>query len=154
MKLSNGIIKLYITMKKVVKLPEPSGRAVGVDLNFNEIVVGNEKIEFRIKTPLARIMHIKHNHMERTQKKYSKKWLNVKGIRNAISRWWKRISGIIDNFVKQTSKIIVKLVKELGFNTIVLEDLNGLKYKQAKLKKTWRKRFTFFAYRKLQHWIE
>jgi len=32
--------------------------------------------------------------------------------------------------------------------------LNGLRDKQAKMRKSWRERFTFFAYRKLQSWIE
>ncbi len=65
-----------------------------------------------------------------------------------------KIHNINDNFAKQTSLRIVKLAKKLGYNTIVLEDLNGLRDEQAKLKKPWRERFTFFTYRKLQSWIE
>ena len=42
----------------------------------------------------------------------------------------------------------------MGYDTIVLEDLNGLRDKQAKQKKPWRERFTFFTYRRLQKWID
>ena len=52
------------------------------------------------------------------------------------------------------SRKIVLVAKEQGFDTIVLEDLNDLRDEQAKLKKFWREKFTFFTYRKLQKWIE
>jgi IS605 OrfB family transposase len=154
MKLENGVVKLYVTMRKRVKLADASENAIAVDLNFEEVVVGDGIVECRIRTPLRRIMHIKRNHIEKTQKKYPKKWLVVKGIRKAISKWWRRISRITDDFVKQTSKKIIRIAKSLGYDTIILEDLNGLKSNQAKMKKLWRERFTFFVYRKLQNWIE
>ena len=154
LKLGKGAIKLLVTFKKAVKIAEPSENAVAVDLNFEEVVMGNHEFEARFKTPLQRIVHIKKNHIEKTQKKYNKQWRYVKGIRNAISRWWKKISNITDDFVKQISRRIVVFAKEKGYDTIVLEDLNGLKDEQAKLKKSWRDRFTFFTYRKLQSWIE
>ncbi len=99
-------------------------------------------------------MHIKKNHIEKTQKKYNKQWRYVKGIRKAISKWWKRIHNINDDFAKQTSLRIVKLAKRLECNTIVLENLNGLKDEQAKMKRPWRERFTFFSYKRLQFWIK
>ena len=154
MKIQGKVIKLYVTLKKVVEIANPSEKAVAVDMNFSEIVVGNDKTEARFRTPLWRIMHLKKNHIEKTQKKYNKQWLHVRGIRKAISRWWKRISNITDDFVKQISRRIVLTVKEQGYDTIVLEDLNGLRDKQTKQKKPWGERFTFFAYRKLQDWIE
>ncbi len=154
MKLEKGAVKLLITFKKTVKIADPSERAVAVDLNFNEVVIGNREFEERFKTPMQKIVHIKRNHIERTQKKYNKQWRHLKGVRRAISRWWKRISNITDNFVKQVSKRIVEISKKSGYDTIVLEDLNGLKEEQAKMKRPWRERFTFFAYRKLQNWIE
>ena len=154
MKLCGKVIKLYVTLKKVVEIANPSEKAIAIDMNFNEVVVGNDETEARFNTPLQRIMHIKKNHIEKTQKKYNRQWRHVRGIRNAISKWWKRISNITDNFVKQVSRKIVLTVKEQGYDTIILEDLNGLKEEQAKLKKAWRERFTFFAYRKLQSWIE
>ncbi|WP_048084335.1 RNA-guided endonuclease TnpB family protein [Archaeoglobus profundus] len=154
MKLENGLVKLFVTFKKTVKVAEPSENAVAVDLNFEEVVLGNHEFEVRFKTPLRKIIHLKKNHIEKTQKKYNRKWRYVKGIRNAISRWWSRINGITNDFVKQVSRRIVVFVKERGYDTIVLEDLNGLKDEQAKLRKSWRERFTFFAYRKLQNWIE
>ena len=154
MKIHGTVIKLYVTLKKVVEIAYPSEKAVAVDMNFSEIVVGNDETEARFRTPLQRIMHLKKNHIEKTQKKYNRQWRHVKGIRKAISRWWSRISNITDDFAKQVSRRIVLTVKEQGYNTIVLEDLNGLKEEQAKLKKTWRERFTFFTYRKLQSWIE
>jgi putative transposase len=154
MKLENGVVELFVTFKKVVKVVEPSENAVAVDLNFNEVVMGNHEFEARFRTPLQKIMHIKKNHIEKSQKKYNMQWKYVKGIRNAISRWWGRISGMTDDFVKQVSKRIVEIAKRLGYDTIVIEDLNGLREEQVKLKKSWRERFTFFTYRKLQKWIE
>ncbi len=154
LKLENGIVKLFITLKKVVRVADPSEYAVGVDLNFKEVVVGNYEFEARFRTPLQKIMHVKKDHIEKTQKRYNKQWLHIKGIRRAISRWWERISNITDDFAKQVSKRIVKIAKRFGYDTIVLEDLNGLKEEQAKMSKPWRERFTFFAYRKLQNWIE
>ena len=154
MKLRGTVVKLYVTLKKVVGIANPSEKAVAVDLNFEEVVIGNHEFEARFRTPLRKIIHLKKNHIEKTQKKYNRKWGYVKGIRNAISRWWKRINGITNDFVKQVSRRIVLFAKERGYDTIVLEDLNGLKDEQAKLKKTWREKFAFFAYRKLQNWIE
>ncbi|ADB57341.1 RNA-guided endonuclease TnpB family protein [Archaeoglobus profundus] len=154
MKIQGKMIKLYVTLKKVVKIANPSEKVVAVDMNFEEVVVGNDKTEARFRTPLQRIIHIKKNHIEKTQKMYNKQWLHVRGIRKAISRWWRRINGVTNNFVKQISRKIVAFAKERGYDTIVLEDLNGLRDKQAKLKKSWSERFTFFVYRKLQSWIE
>jgi len=153
LKLHKGCIKLYVTLKKVVRI-HPSKNAIAVDMNFNEVVAGNEKGELRVKTPLQRIMHIKKNHIEKTQKRYNRQWRYVKGIGLAISRWWGRINGITSDFVRQVSRKIVLFAREQGCDTIVLEDLNGLRDKQSKMKKPWRERFTFFAYRKLQSWIE
>ena len=152
MKMRGKIIRLYVTLKKVVEIANPSEKAVAVDMNFSEIVVGSDETEARFNTSLQRIMHLK-NHIEKTQKKYNKQWLQ-RGIRKAISRWWRRINGITDDFVRQVSRKIVLFAKERGYDTIVLEDLNGLRHEQAKMKKLWRERFTFFAYRKLQNWIE
>lgn len=154
MKLVKGVVKLLITLKKTVKIAEPSENAVAVDSNFNEVVMDNNEFEVRFRTPLQKILHIKKNNIEKTQKRYDRQWRYVRGIRNAISRWWKRISNITDDLVKQVSKRIVEISKSLGYDTIVLEELNGLKDEQAKMKKSCRDRFTFFAYRKLQNWIE
>lgn len=76
-----------ITLKKRVRIPTVNEKCIAIDLNFEEIVVGNFERLVRIKTPLQRIMHIKKNHIEKTQKKYNKQWRFVEGIRNAISRW-------------------------------------------------------------------
>ena len=154
LRMEKGKIIFLMTLKKRVRIPTVSERCIAVDLNFEEIVVGNFEGVIRIKTPTKRIMHIKKNHIEKTQKKYNKQWRHVKRIRKAISRWWKRIHDINDNFAKRASLSIVKLAERLGYNTIVLEDLNGLRDEQAKLNKPWRERFTFFAYRRLQFWIE
>ncbi len=153
-KLSKGKVKFYVTLKKMITLPEPSDKAVAIDLNFEEIVVGNLAREMRIRTPMRRIMHIKRNHIEKIQKRYNRSWRHVKGIRKAITRWWNKINGLLGDFVKQTAKNIVKWAKSLGYDTIIMEDLNGLKDKQAKMKKSWRDRFTFFIYRQIQKWIE
>ena len=154
MKLENGLVKLFVTFKKTVKVAEPSENAVAVDLNFEEVVMGNHEFEARFRTPLRKIMHLKKNHIEKTQRKYNRQWKYVKGIRKAISRWWRRISNFTEDFVKQVSRRIVKIAKRFGYDTIVLEDLNGLRDEQVKLRKSWRERFTFFTYRKLQSWIE
>ena len=111
MKIHGKVIKLYVTLKKVVEIANPSEKAVAVDMNFSEIVVGNDKTEIRFGTPLQRIMHLK-NYIEKTQKKYNRQWRHVKGIRKAISRWWERINGITNDFAKQVSRRIVLTVKE------------------------------------------
>jgi len=145
---------LYVTVKKTTTIPKPSHKAIAVDLNFREVVFGNHDIERRIKTPLERLLHIKQHHIDKIQRKYNKSWKYNKHIKRAISRWWRKIRGVLDNFVKQTSLKIVLFAKEQNCDTIVLEDLNGLMCKQAKTRKTWRDKFTFFTYRKLQSWIE
>ena len=149
-----GKIKAYLSLSRDIKISEPSSKAVAVDLNFEEVVVGNLAREIRFRAPLQRIMHIKKNHIEKTQKRYTTTWLAINNIKKSISRLWERVNGIMNNFVKQTSKEIVKWMKQLGYDTVILEDLEQLRDKQAKLTKPWRERFTFFAYRKLQNWIE
>ncbi|GEM_PF-3193942 len=47
MKIHGTVIKLYVTLKKVFEVAEPSEKAVAVDMNFNEVVMGNDKTEVR-----------------------------------------------------------------------------------------------------------
>jgi len=154
LKYKDGKVICFVSVMKKIKKVNPSPNAVALDLNFSEIVLGNYEFEYRIKTRMNRIMNIKKNYIEKTQKRYSKSWRFIPGVRRAISRWWNRVHNLNDDFVKRISLYIVKTVKDLGYDTIVLEDLNKLRDKQAKLTKPWRERFTFFSYRKLQRWIE
>ena len=150
----NGEIKAYLSFKIDRFICNPSINAIAVDVNMNEIVIGNYKEELRIRTPMWKIMHIKKNHIDKTQKRYNKIWLAINDIKRAISKWWKRIHNINENFAKQCSAFIVNYAVMNGYDTIILEDLEKLKDKHAKLTKPWRERFNFFAYRRLQFWIE
>ncbi len=95
LKMEENKVVFLMTVKKRVKTPAISEKCIAVDLNFEEIVIGNFERIARIKTPMKKIMHIKKNHIERAQMKYNKQWRFVKGIRKAITRWWKKSTTLM-----------------------------------------------------------
>ena len=127
----NGEIWIYLTFEKEVALIIPK-HVMGIDINFNNItytvvdvsgkLVSMGAIPFNgLKRGLAHKIIA-----EKIQKKYSKKWRYVKGIREAIRRHGWRARNILTDSCHYISKRLVEIAKEYGA-LIVLEDLNKLR---------------------------
>ena len=131
---------------------------MGVDINFSNITYAI--IDFRGK--LVSMGTIPFNGLKRAlthkiiaekiQRRYPKKWMYVKGIREAIRRHGRRARNILSDSLHYISRRVVEVAK--GYNAmIVLEDLNKLKAR-ANGSKEFNKKLTLWAYRRLQDCIE
>jgi len=148
---------VHVSFRKPKTEAKPSLNAIAVDVNMREIIFGRPGNIVRIPTRVEDCIRIK-KHMEYLQRKYSlsryRPWLARRRIRKRISELGERIRSITDDFVKKASKRIVDFAKRIGCDTIVIEDLTGLRDAQARLRKPWRERLLFTTYRRLLWWIE
>jgi len=148
---------LHVVVKKYVKDVKASTRAIAVDVNEHEIVYGFQDYIVRDRTRVEDCIRIK-KHIERLQKKYSfgkyRAWLTRRRLLKRIKELSRRIHNITNDFVRKEAKRIVDFAIAHGMDTIVIEDLNNLNKKSRKLKKPWRERLIYMAYRKLLWWIE
>jgi len=152
----NGEIWIYLTFEKEVALIIPK-HVMGIDINFNNItytvvdvsgkLVSMGAIPFNgLKRGLAHKIIA-----EKIQKKYSKKWRYVKGIREAIRRHGRRARNILTDSCHYISKRLVEIAKEYGA-LIVLEDLNKLR-SRANDSRSFNKRLSLWTYRRIQSYI-
>ena len=152
----DGAIRVYFTFEKEVKPKEPR-TVMGIDINFNNITytiidaVGNlitmGTIPFNgLKRALAHKIIV-----EKIQRKYSRKWRYVRGIREAIRRHGRRTKNILADSCHYVSRRIVGIAKEYNA-LIVLEDLGKLRYR-ANGSRRFNKKLALWAYHRIQGYI-
>ncbi len=130
---------------------------MGVDINFGNITYTIISMSGKLVTagviPFNGLKRaLAHKVIaEKIQKKYSKEWRYVKGIREAIRRHGRRARNIIIDACHYVSKRIVEIAKEYNA-LIVLEDLNKLKSRANGSRKLNRK-LTLWTYRRIQSYI-
>jgi putative transposase len=152
----NNTVWVYLTFEKDVKPREPR-TIMGIDVNFNNIAYTivdlNGKLVSMSIIPFNGLRRALSHRIiaEKIQRKYSKKWRNVKGIREAISRHGRRARSILVDSCHYISKRIVEIAKEYNA-LIVLEDLNKLKARTNGSRK-FNKRLALWAYRRIQGYI-
>ena len=152
----DGVIWVYFTFEKEVKLKEP--RAVmGVDINFNNItytivdmhgnLVSMGTISFNgLKRALAhRII------AEKIMRRYSRKWRCVKGVKEAIRKHGRRARNILKDSCHYISRRIVEIAREYNA-LVVLEDLDKLR-NRANGSRRFNKKLSLWTYRRIQSYI-
>ncbi|EZQ01864.1 transposase, partial [Candidatus Acidianus copahuensis] len=90
--------------------------------------------------------------MSTLQKKYPA-WRSLKRVLLRIVAVHQNIHDDLVDWARKEAIRVINYAKRLGKDTIILEDLNGLNERQPDLKKSWRERFQYMAYRTLQFWI-
>ncbi len=147
---------VYLTFEKKVKLRRPR-TIMGIDINFNNvtytIIDFNGKLVYMGAIPFNGLKRaLSHKIIaERIQRKYSKKWKYVKGIREAIKKHGHRARNILVDSCHYVSKRIVGIAKEYNA-LIVLEDLNKLRNK-ANGSRRFNKKLSLRTYRRIQFFM-
>jgi len=152
----DGKIRIYITFEKDVILRKP-GHIMGIDINFNNVTytivnMSEELVSMGVilfnglNRALARRVIA-----EKIERRYSRKWRFVKGIREAIKRLGRRARNILTDSCHYISKRIVEIAKEYKA-LIVLENLNKLKV-GANGSRGFNKKLSLWTYRRIQSYI-
>ena len=130
---------------------------MGVDINFNNvtytIINVNGKLVSMGVSPFSGLKRaLTHKIIaEKIQRKYSKKWRFVKGIRNAIRKHGRRARNILTDPYHYISRMIVEIAKEHNA-IIVLEDLNKLRI-NANGSRKFNKKLILWTYHRIQSYI-
>jgi|GEM_PF-111050 len=152
----DGRIYVYLTFSRDVQLRE-SKTLMGVDINFNNItytvvdlngnLVSMGVIPFNgLKRALAhRII------AEKMQRRYSREWRYVRGIRESVRKHGRRARSILTDSCHYVSRRLVEVAKEYSA-LIVLEDLNKLRTRVNGSRK-FNKKLSLWAYRRIQFYI-
>ena len=152
----DGTIRVYFTFEKTVELQEPK-TVMGIDINFNNITytiidANGDLITMGIIPFNGLKRALAHKVIaERIQKKYSRRWRYVKGVREAIRRHGYRIKNILMDSCHYISRRIVEIAKEYN-SVVVLEDLDKLR-SRVNGSKRFNKRLTLWAYRRIQSYM-
>jgi putative transposase len=150
--------KLVLEVSKHMPRPRryPPRGVLAVDVNEKYIVVGNSLFEYRVKTPIEKVMHYKQL-AERLQRKYSSPrynaWLRRRGVKKRISYFHAKARRIIEDWVKKTSHRIITLARQHQC-TVAREDLTGLIESLRKLPREHKVSLLILSYRKISEWID
>ncbi|MEM1623325.1 MAG: hypothetical protein QW543_04220 [Sulfolobales archaeon] len=113
--------------------PRRTRTVVTIDVNFDNatlavFALSGKLLKLkRFKTPLRKIL-THRIWIERIQRRYSKSWRFVRGVRRAIRRHGERIRSIAWDYVHKLGDRVAKIADEHS-STIVLEDLSNLRSK-------------------------
>ncbi len=152
----DGRLCLHVTVRRPWRRPGPSPRALAVDVNEHAVVAGDGSTLIRLPTRVRDALRLVE-HAERLQARYSgprrKAWLRVRGVRERIRRLYRRARSILEDWARQAAATLVKHARERGLDTIVLENLNGLRESLRRLPRGHRRALLLLGYRRLQYWI-
>ena len=147
---------VYFAFEKEVVLKQPR-TIMGVDTNFTNItftivnmsgeLIAMGTIPFNgLKRALSHKIIA-----EKIQRRYSRKWRYVKGIRGAIRKHGERARNILNDSCHYISRRIVEIARKYNA-VIVLENLNMLK-SRANGSKRFNKKLSLWTYRRIQSFI-
>ena len=147
---------VYLTFERDVVLKKPE-TVMGVDVNFDNIAYTIVDLNGR----LVSMGYIKFNGLkkalahrviaERIQRRYSKSWRFIRGVREAVRKHSRRVRNILTDSCHYVSRKIVEIAREYN-SAIVLEDLNRLRDRANGYKK-FNKRLSLWTYRRIQIYI-
>ncbi len=152
----DNTIWIYLIFEKELVLKQP--RAImGVDINFNNITYTIVNMDGELITigaipfnGLRRALTHKII-IEKIQKKYSKNWRYIKGIKEVIRRHGRRARNILIDSSHYISRRIVEIAKEYNA-LIVLEDLKKLK-NGVNGSRRFNKKLSLWTYRRIQSFV-
>jgi len=142
------------------RIPKPKSYTprdvIGVDVNEEKIVYGDESINVEKSTGISRTERFKVL-AELLQKKYSSPrypaWKKRRGILSRIRYYHEKAKNILVDNARKVALEIVTTAKRLGY-AVAREDLTGLKESLRKLTKTYRTRLLLMGYSRIEKWID
>jgi len=142
------------------RVPKPKSYTprdvVGVDVNEEKIVYGDEVINVEKSTEIGRAERFKVL-AELLQKKYSspryQAWKRRRGVLDRIRAFHEKARNILVDNARKVAHEIVMTAKKLGY-AVAREDLTGLKESLRRLPKTHRIRLLLMGYSRIERWID
>jgi len=150
--------KMVLWVSKRIPKPESyiPRDVVGVDVNEENIVYGDESINEEKSTGIGRAERFKVL-AELLQKKYSspryQTWKRRRGILDRIRAFHEKARNILVDNARKVAREIVATAKKLGY-AVAREDLTGLKESLRKLPKTHRTKLMLMGYSRIERWID
>ncbi|MEM3974810.1 MAG: RNA-guided endonuclease TnpB family protein [Ignisphaera sp.] len=149
--------RIYVAVyfRKTIK-PRKTRTVMTVDMNFDNVTLAvftpsGELLKLkRFKTPLRKIL-THRIWIERIQRKYSKPWRFIRGIKRAIKKHGERIRSITWDYAHKLSDRVAKIANEHS-STIVLEDLEKLR-DRVNRSSNFNKKLSLWFYRRIQFTI-
>ncbi|MEM1694930.1 MAG: RNA-guided endonuclease TnpB family protein [Ignisphaera sp.] len=149
--------RIYVAVyfKKTVKFRKPR-TVMTVDMNFDNVTLavfassGKLLKLKRYRTPLKKML-THRIWIEKIQRKYSKSWRFIRGVRRAIKRHGERIRSIAWDYAHKLGDRVAKIANEHS-STIVLEDLDKLR-DRVNRSSNFNKKLSLWFYRKMQFTI-
>jgi putative transposase len=151
-----SVFWVLIYFKGVVNPLKPRS-VMAVDLNFDNVTLAiftsNGKLIKlkRLRTPLRKVL-THRIWIERIQKRYSKSWRFIKGVRKAIERHGERIRNISWDYAHKLGDLVAELAIRCR-SAVVLEDLDKLK-ENCRRGRGFNKRLGLWIYRRIQFCVE
>jgi len=152
----NGDMYLYIAVEIPRPTPPTPRGVVAVDVNERYVYYGNALWIRKVETPVEKVVRLRKL-AEELMRKYSAprytSWNRRRGIRERISRIYKKSRNVVEDWAKRTAKRIVEEARERQYAAAV-EDLTGLREAIRELPKTHKVKLMALAYRRLLWWIK
>ncbi|MEM4984429.1 MAG: IS200/IS605 family accessory protein TnpB-related protein, partial [Sulfolobales archaeon] len=149
--------KVYVAVyfRRAVK-PRRTRTVMTIDVNFDNVTLAvfalsGELLKLkRFKTPLRKIL-THRIWIERIQRKYSRSWRFVKGVKKAIKKHGNRIRSIAWDYAHKLGDRVAEIANEHS-STIVLEDLDKLR-DRVNRSSNFNKKLSLWFYKKMQFTI-
>ena len=128
-----------------------------IDVNFDNVTLavfalGGELLKLkRYETPLKRML-THRIWIERIQRRYSRSWRFIRGVRRAIKRHGERIRSIAWDYAHKIGDSIAELASRYS-SIVVLENLNKLR-SNVNRSNSFNKKLSLWFYRRIQFTIE
>jgi IS605 OrfB family transposase len=142
------------------RIPKPNKYVpidvIGVDINEQKIVYGDEVINIEKDTAIDKVYRYIRL-AEDLQRKYSSSryiaWRRRRGILRRIRSYHEKARNILNDWTKKISLEIVKLAKDLRY-AISREDLTNLIRSLRELPKDHKTRLIIIGYSRIERWID
>ncbi|MEM0152755.1 MAG: RNA-guided endonuclease TnpB family protein [Ignisphaera sp.] len=149
--------RIYVSVyfRRTVK-PRRTRTIMTIDVNFDNVTLAvftssGELLKLkRYRTPLRRML-THRIWIERIQRRYSRSWRFIRGVRRAIRRHGERIRSIAWDYAHKVGDNIAELAIE-HISTIVLENLDKLR-SNVNRGSNFNKKLSLWFYRKIQFTI-
>jgi len=153
--MAGGSGSQYI-FKRSVRTVEPR-TVMSIDLNFDNVTLA----VFTLDGKLIRLKRFKTPHRkvlthriwaERIQKRYSRSWRYIRGVRRAVERHGKRIRNISWDYAHKLGDLVAELALRYR-SAVVLEDLEKIG-RNGRRGRRFNKRLGLWFYRRIQFCVE
>ncbi|MEM1668614.1 MAG: zinc ribbon domain-containing protein [Thermofilaceae archaeon] len=154
-KIVENEVYVAVYFRRAVK-PRRTRTIMTIDVNFDNATLavftssGKLLKLKRYETPLRRML-THRIWVERIQRRYSRSWRFIRGVRRAIRRHGERIRSIAWDYAHKIGDRVAKIANEHS-STIVLEDLSNLR-NNVNRSNSFNKKLSLWFYRRMQFTI-